>query len=1147
MKISNFHFVMKKHFKILIFAIVFLLKSTAIWAQIVSLNYPKNDFITDNNTLELCWNYKTSHLYEIEVSTDQNFNAIFFNSNNISSGKMNLSLPNSNTSYFWRVRSTAPVLTPWSNSYNFFHFNPSTINNLSLWLKADTALVLSSNNTVLTWNDLSINQYAFTQPTLGKQPTPTQGFYNNKKALSFDGNDFFEYPNFNFGSSNTVFIVGKKNSGFIYSRYMGTYGNYMEICTDAVGLSGNIFVIYNSNVPSLLTLSRTPATTKFLLNDSLIGNTNLSLPPLSSGSMYIGKSYITDYLNGEIAEIILSTVALSDSTISLVNNYLMDKYSATLYIGNDTTIADNFCPITLSADSTFTNFYWSTGETTDNISVNTSGTYTVQAMDYFGRIQYDTINVQFPFVNQLNSQPLCAGAQLTWNSGLNNTFTHTWQDASNLTQIVIDTTGVYFFSIVDALGCTFNSDTASISMDNFSLENTLGNDTSLCEGNIIQLQNNPSGQINYLWSTGISNNSIAIISSGTYWLEASNQNNCIFRDTIAINIVGVAPDAEFLAVNGCINTAINFTDLSVPPLGETISQWLWDFGDGTISSLQNNLHTFDSAGIYNVSLKVILQSGCGAVYNQAISVLPLPSISYTAFNLCNQKLTEFNNTSNLFGGNLQSVLWNFGNPAGQGNTANTSQAFHVYNVPGTYNISIVIQTIEGCIDSLQSVLNIKPSPIANFTSSNNCLADTTIFTDISQIDFPYQSLNRKWQFPNGDTSFFYQPKYLFNSADEFNVILYVQSTNGCRDTVSKTIAINNKPEANFTYQNNCIGAITQFADSSSCLNCQIINYGWNINNVSQENNQLINYVFNDTGSYRVNLTILSNAGCTSFKDTVITVNSMPVSNFILNSYFGSPPYQPQFSNLSQFATSYSWDFGDGGFSQELNPIHIFNDTGIFYINLKALNNENCENTYTQILKLLPKKIDLSIYSFSTNLIGDYIESEIVVFNKSTAIITSFDLIISNNNSFTAKEFYSNPLLPSEFKTIKLNSKIMKGDGFNLSDVLCIELTNIEEGLDSDLSNNSVCKAITADDFKLIKAFPNPVLDELSISFICPEIEEVFIELTDLSGNIISNYQIKSKIGYNKSEISTALLAGGAYILKVNYNGFVQSLLFVKLK
>jgi PKD repeat protein len=1140
---------MKKKLKTYFAFLFFFTNLINLLAQNVTLNYPSDGFVTSKTFVEICFNNQTGAVYELEVATNENFSTVFYSANNLITGKKVVANLNPNTKYFWHVRRLNPTLSAWSSTRTFTQFSISSLSNLSLWLKADTGITLS-NGTVLTWNDLSINQYNLTQATANRQPTAIQNFYDDKFAIKFDGGDFFEIPNFAFGSNNSAFVVGKKNSGTIYSRYLGTYGLHMEICTDAIGLSGNVVASYSSNTPTVLSIARTPGNTKIFQNDSLIATSYLNVTSLFSGSLFIGRSSLSnvgDFLTGEIAEVIFSTTSLSDSVIEIVNHYLMDKYSKELYLGNDTNIANNFCPLTLNANAGFTNYLWSTGETTASITINNSGMYWVQAKDYFGRIKCDSIEVQYPAVNQINSQILCYGAQVIWNTGLNNSYTHLWQDNSSLNQITINTNNNYFVKITDSEGCLFYSDTVEVITDNFSLTNSLGNDTNLCFGNSIQLQNYYSPNTNYLWSNGSSNDTLVITNSGTYWLEASNQNNCIFRDTIAINIVGVAPDAEFLAVNGCINTAINFTDLSVPPLGETISQWLWDFGDGTISSLQNNLHTFDSAGIYNVSLKVILQSGCGAVYNQAISVLPLPSISYTAFNLCNQKLTEFNNTSNLFGGNLQSVLWNFGNPAEQGNTANTSQAFHVYNVPGTYNISIVIQTIEGCIDSLQSVLNIKPSPIANFTSSNNCLADTTIFTDISQIDFPYQSLNRKWQFPNGDTSFFYQPKYLFNSADEFNVILYVQSTNGCRDTVSKTIAINNKPEANFTYQNNCIGAITQFADSSSCLNCQIINYGWNINNVSQENNQLINYVFNDTGSYSVNLTILSNAGCTSFKDTVITVNSMPVSNFILNSYFGSPPYQPQFSNLSQFATSYSWDFGDGGFSQELNPIHIFNDTGIFYINLKALNNENCENTYTQILKLLPKKIDLSIYSFSTNLIGDYIESEIVVFNKSTAIITSFDLIISNNNSFTAKEFYSNPLLPGEFKTIKLNSKIMKGDGFNLSDVLCIELTNIEEGLDADLSNNSVCKAITADDFKLIKAFPNPVIDELSISFICPEIEEVFIELTDLSGNIISNYQIKSKIGYNKSEISTALLAGGAYILKVNYNGFVQSLLFVKLK
>ena len=1140
---------MKSKFKLFYLSFILLFFHKSTWSQNVSLNYPSNGYVTSKSFIELCFSYQIGNSYEIQVATDQNFNSIFSAANNISNGKFTVSNLIPNNKYFWRARISSPFQSSWSNTKTFTQFSPSNLNNLSLWLKADTA-VTTNNGTVLSWNDLSANQYNLTQATTIRQPTQTQTFCNNKSAIKFDGNDFFEVINFDFGSNNTLFIACKRNSGSTQSRYIGGYGNSLEICTEVAGFSGNLIAFYTTNEPSILSVTRASGNNIVMKNDSLVGTSSTVFSPLATGALYVGKSSFNnpnEFLNGEIAEIIITSSLINDSLISLTNNYLMDRYSEELYLGNDTTILDNFCPFSLTTNSPFSSYLWSNGDTSSSTTISAAGSYWLRAKDYFGRIHVDTILVQYPNYNQINSQPLCLGSQIVWNTGLNSNFNTLWQNNTISNQFNIDTSGLYYFAVTDNFGCTFYSDTANITLDNFTISETLGNDTSLCAGNTIQLQNYIPNNTNYLWSNGSSNDTLVISNSGIYWLEASNQNNCILRDTIAINIVGLAPDAEFLAENGCINTAISFTDLSVPPLGETISQWLWDFGDGTISSVQNNVHTFDSAGIYNVSLKVILQSGCGAVYNQAISVLPLPTISYTAFNLCNQKLTEFNNTSNLFGGNLQSVLWNFGNPAGQGNTANTSEAFHVYNVPGTYNISLVVQTIEGCIDSLHSVLNIKPSPIANFTSSNNCLADTTIFTDISQIDFPYQSLNRKWEFPNGDTSFLYQPKYLFNSANEFNVILYVQSTNGCRDTVSKTIAINNKPEANFTYQNNCIGAITQFVDSSSCLNCQIINYDWSINNVNQENNQLINYVFNDTGSYNVNLTILSNAGCTSFKDTVITVNSMPVSNFTLNSYFGSPPYQPQFSNLSQFATNYSWDFGDGSFSQEPNPTHIFNDTGVFYINLKALNNENCENTYTQILKLLPKKIDLSIHSFSTNLIEDYIESEIVVFNKSTTIISSFDLIISNNNSFTAKEFYPNPLLPGEFKTIKLNSKIMKGDGFNLSDVLCIELTNIEEGLDSDLSNNSVCKAITANDFKLIKVFPNPVIDELSISFICPEIEEVFIELTDLSGNIISDYHIKSKTGYNKSEISTALLAGGAYILKVNYNGFVQSLLFVKLK
>jgi PKD repeat protein len=638
-----------------------------------------------------------------------------------------------------------------------------------------------------------------------------------------------------------------------------------------------------------------------------------------------------------------------------------------------------------------------------------------------------------------------------------------------------------------------------------------------------------------------------ITTSGNYWVEVSNENNCILRDTIAIVIVGTAPTALFSASNGCKNTVVAFTDLSSPPLGETISQWLWDFGDGSTSNIQNNTHLFDSAGIYIVSMKVILQSGCGAIFNQSITIFDTPELSYTAFNLCNQNTTVFNNTSNLFGGTLQSVLWNFGDPSSGANAANTNQSSHNYALEGNYNINLKIETVEGCVDSSQWSINIKPSPIADFKFSNVCLGDNTMFTDASEISFPWQNLSRTWIFSNGDTSFIYQPSIVFDSAGTFQVSLQVQSTNGCRDTLIKPVTIYNTPNASLTYQKNCIGDSTLLNDSSTCVNCQITNFSWSINNNFISNNENISYLFPDTGSYNISHMVENNAGCISIIDTNINIVLPPKASFIINSSIGSPPFNAQFTNQSSFANTYTWQFGDGNFSQEVNPTHLYNDTGLFTITLKAFNSDNCMNSISQILNLKPKKIDLLIYELSTETVNEYIEITMVVFNQSTAIISGFESIISNKLNIITKENYINNIKPGEFKTIKLNTKIRQGEGLNLSDVLCIELINIEEGNDINPSNNKACSIITNNDLKLINLFPNPSIDHVSISFICPTNEEVLFEISDVSGKISSRYNYQSKAGYNEFHFSTIELAEGTYNCKLYYKGSAQSLRFVKHK
>lgn len=49
---------------------------------------------------------------------------------------------------------------------------------------------------------------------------------------------------------------------------------------------------------------------------------------------------------------------------------------------------------------------------------------------------------------------------------------------------------------------------------------------------------------------------------------------------------------------------VTFTDTSTAPDGETITGWLWNFGDGSNSTLQNPIHTYATADTYTVSLEV---------------------------------------------------------------------------------------------------------------------------------------------------------------------------------------------------------------------------------------------------------------------------------------------------------------------------------------------------------------------------------------------------------------------------------------------------------------------------------------------------------------------------------------------------------------
>ncbi len=137
------------------------------------------------------------------------------------------------------------------------------------------------------------------------------------------------------------------------------------------------------------------------------------------------------------------------------------------------------------------------------------------------------------------------------------------------------------------------------------------------------------------------------------------------------------PQANFnMNTNSCQGKVI-FTDATT--FGPT--SWLWNFGDGNASTLQNPVHTYTMAGSYNVNLISGNTNGTNSS-TKLVTVNPINfAIGYNGFPLLNSAISfTTDNTS------AQVYTWNFGD----GGLAGSANAIHTYTAMGTYTVALTI-------------------------------------------------------------------------------------------------------------------------------------------------------------------------------------------------------------------------------------------------------------------------------------------------------------------------------------------------------------------------------------------------------------------------------------------------------------------------
>ncbi|MDA3615575.1 PKD domain-containing protein [Polluticaenibacter yanchengensis] len=125
-------------------------------------------------------------------------------------------------------------------------------------------------------------------------------------------------------------------------------------------------------------------------------------------------------------------------------------------------------------------------------------------------------------------------------------------------------------------------------------------------------------------------------------------------------------------------------------------------------------------------------------------------------------------------------------------------------------------------------------------------------------------------------------------------------------------------------------------------------YLWNFGNgeTSQSPNPV--YTYNIPGTYNISVKAKDGFGCENEKLLVnaVTVHDVPIAGFTASPYPGIAfNRRVEFKNESQGAVRYQWQFGNPfATSRDVNPVHVFGDTGLYKVRLIAYNEHNCTDT-----------------------------------------------------------------------------------------------------------------------------------------------------------------------------------------------------------
>lgn len=401
------------------------------------------------------------------------------------------------------------------------------------------------------------------------------------------------------------------------------------------------------------------------------------------------------------------------------------------------------------------------GATINNVQFNTGGSFPVTVEANFFLCQASFTDTIFIYPNVIAGMIYpdtveCKGLEIEFINDSQNALTYAWDfgvqgtnsDVSSATDptFTFPNPGTYTIQLISSVTPECSDTIQETIVINHKLEVAFTSEDSLChDGNSFNFIGDvfgPTGSI-YTWDFGphgsiqnsnnIIENGISFDTTGPILVSLTGEFN-ICRETAYKQIyIYRSPEIDFYLEPGlqCQPFNAQFVNLST---AETPITYLWDFGDGTTSSIASPSHLFENVGNYPISLTIWTSAGCIDTLIQIepdiVNVRPIPeakfSVSPKYTDICNSQI-QFTDLSSL----ANEYIYIFED----GTSSHESNPLHTYLEDGTLNPFLIVTSEYGCQDTTFETVFIEPFTVyAPNTFTPDGDAANNIFNPIAYLE-----------------------------------------------------------------------------------------------------------------------------------------------------------------------------------------------------------------------------------------------------------------------------------------------------------------------------------------------------------------------------------------------------------------------------